>query len=622
MLLGNKKLQKNEQNWCLVLNPISSEIDKRKSARKISETFSLSFDEATDLVNNTPIILLDNLTHSVALQIKDFFQSSGAEMLLTNDVLVKRKCYRTVWPETPNLSFLNQTRIEDSKIPQDEARALEAEEALHELRVPDSAKNSLSKALVSKETAPNSGDVAEALKRAEEWRVKYENQLRDYVQLKKELGMQADRAPSNDLLHERDTEIRRLQSLLAVASEKYEGLQEEYRQARSLFEEKLNTITHEARETKQKTEQTVSNLAQREKNQLEALKQAEENRKSLQEWQEKYIFLEKAAKLHAEKAEARIKELEDQNQRQTHTAESLKRDLDKSHTKIEEWAAKLNAQIQINEALENKSQLFAEELKHIKQTLEESKEQYAGALNRCVRLEKEKADISAALEKEKQEKTSRDADLLSIRQRYEEKLEALAHDLVLWEEKVSQLSAEVREFEVKKQDWSQMLVKKEQEIHRLEKKTGEMETVIQELKATYENLEHLLQTNTKLLEAKDQELLALQKQCKDLKSQLAQRETLEKREMVARQIAQKEARLKVLVEDQAKIEAEIKDRELAIRKILTEQETVEKEILESKQTRLHHLDQKGEKKIKISLYKDKLSDSSDGSSSHQETLPK
>ena len=106
MLLGNKKNQENEQNWCLVLNPLPSEIDKRKVAHKISEVFSLSLEEATDLVSNTPIILLDNLTRPMAVKVKDYFRSTGAEMFLTNDVFLKRKCYRTVWPEPPNLSFL------------------------------------------------------------------------------------------------------------------------------------------------------------------------------------------------------------------------------------------------------------------------------------------------------------------------------------------------------------------------------------------------------------------------------------------------------------------------------------------------------------------------------------
>ena len=44
MLLGNKKTQEKEQNWSLVLNPLPSEIEKKKLAKKISEAFTLSIE--------------------------------------------------------------------------------------------------------------------------------------------------------------------------------------------------------------------------------------------------------------------------------------------------------------------------------------------------------------------------------------------------------------------------------------------------------------------------------------------------------------------------------------------------------------------------------------------------
>ena len=98
MLLGNnnKKAQGEEQNWCAVLSPLRSEIDKKRVSQKISEVFTLSAEEASDLVANTPIILLDNLSRTVAAKVKEYFRASGAEILLTNDVFLKRKCYRTV----------------------------------------------------------------------------------------------------------------------------------------------------------------------------------------------------------------------------------------------------------------------------------------------------------------------------------------------------------------------------------------------------------------------------------------------------------------------------------------------------------------------------------------------
>src|SRR3989338_7098639 len=128
MLLGNKKNQEREQNWSLVLNPVSNEIDKHKLAQRISEAFKLSLDESLDLVNNTPIILLDNLTRPIASQIKDYFGAVHAELFLTNDVYVKRKCYRTVWPDPPNLSFLES--LQPARPREAENKPLAPDEAL------------------------------------------------------------------------------------------------------------------------------------------------------------------------------------------------------------------------------------------------------------------------------------------------------------------------------------------------------------------------------------------------------------------------------------------------------------------------------------------------------------
>ena len=78
MLLRHKKIQGEEQNWCVILSAITSELEKKRVAEKISHVFSLSPEESSDLVSNTPIIVLDNLTRSIALKLRDFLKSSGA----------------------------------------------------------------------------------------------------------------------------------------------------------------------------------------------------------------------------------------------------------------------------------------------------------------------------------------------------------------------------------------------------------------------------------------------------------------------------------------------------------------------------------------------------------------
>ena len=59
----------------------------------------------------------------------------GAEFVVTNDGLFKRRCYRTVWPEPPSLSFLFDLSDEDEeKIEKAEDEKLDQADALREIR--------------------------------------------------------------------------------------------------------------------------------------------------------------------------------------------------------------------------------------------------------------------------------------------------------------------------------------------------------------------------------------------------------------------------------------------------------------------------------------------------------
>ena len=123
----NRKPQLTGQNWFIVLNPLKSELERSKIAREIAKAFRIPADEAIDLVANTPIILLDNLNYSTAIQVKQYFCASVSDLIVSNDGALKRRCYRTVWPNPPSLTFLkdmdakNLPRIEEEKLAEDEA---------------------------------------------------------------------------------------------------------------------------------------------------------------------------------------------------------------------------------------------------------------------------------------------------------------------------------------------------------------------------------------------------------------------------------------------------------------------------------------------------------------------
>ncbi len=266
MLLGNRKNQEREQNWSLVLNPVSNEIDKHKLAQKISEAFKLSQEESLDLVNNTPIILLDNLTRSIADSVKIFFETMPAELFLTNDVYLKRKCYRTVWPEQPNLSFLERlpapapASVQPAR-PVD--RRLAPDEALNELRTlqnEPAVKNKSDKNGEGRKEDTRFGGSSETQKKETDlWRQKFEeleseaasmrNQLKEHA--RRSIVQQGDSTRMQSL----EQETARLKSAVKSAEQKYEAIQEEYRQARALYENKVVTSQEEARKWKTKLDE-------------------------------------------------------------------------------------------------------------------------------------------------------------------------------------------------------------------------------------------------------------------------------------------------------------------------------------------------------------------------------
>ncbi|MBI4372837.1 MAG: hypothetical protein HY585_03835 [Candidatus Omnitrophica bacterium] len=110
MLIGKKPKYSVESEWAVILDRPVNEFGRGRSAEKLADTFSISLDEARELTENTPIILLDRLPLEVAEKVKNHFAQANIDSSLTNDTFTKRKCFRAVWPEQPNLSqFLNDT---------------------------------------------------------------------------------------------------------------------------------------------------------------------------------------------------------------------------------------------------------------------------------------------------------------------------------------------------------------------------------------------------------------------------------------------------------------------------------------------------------------------------------
>ena len=358
MLLRHKKTQGDEQNWCLILNPLRSEIDKKKVAQKISEVFSLSVEESSDLVSNTPIILLDNLTRALALKLKEYFRTAGADMMLTNDVFQKRKCYRTVWPEPPNLSFLHDWDRKEEEVSIPAQQVLDPHEALDEIRTlsndvptPAPTPEPEEAEVVPMSSIPEAkSDSASQMLRKENELLRAElTRLQGELQHVRKNFLEKSNAPAEDpqAIKEKENELREMRVLLTNAEEKYEVLKEEYRESRVLYEEKLSLISRESDQSKKREDDdtTLIDELRREKEDIgrrleEKTKQlaalAEENEKALAPLREQ---LSKAND-DLDRANYLSKELAEKVEILGKAKESLEKILNEQSEKVSDWESK------------------------------------------------------------------------------------------------------------------------------------------------------------------------------------------------------------------------------------------------------------------------------------------
>ena len=262
MLTGTKKVQPSGQDWFVVLNPLKSELERNKIAREIAKAFRLPVDEALDLVASTPIILIDNLLYATALQVKQYFRSSQANIVVSNDNLLKRRCYRTVWPTPPNLAFLHQMGSPTVILQKNETEKLDHNEAIQEIRSwvqtegvsPERGERSPAKNGIGSQNNRHFRSILEE---------EQEKLLKESVGLKESLGQlrkalekaQAEIAERERITQageaakkQREKEVQELQVLISHAEEKYELLREEFRQTRQHFEEKLGSQEHKSEE--------------------------------------------------------------------------------------------------------------------------------------------------------------------------------------------------------------------------------------------------------------------------------------------------------------------------------------------------------------------------------------
>ncbi|HNX69452.1 MAG TPA: hypothetical protein PLL75_01915 [Candidatus Omnitrophota bacterium] len=452
MLNGAKKQLNIGQDWFVVLNPLKSELERNKIAKEIAKVFRLPVEEALDLVANTPIILLDNLLYATALQLKQYFRNIQADILVSNDSFLKRRCYRTVWPTPPSISFLHEVDLAQG--PQKTEEKLDHEEAIQEIRswvqtegaVPERDAHSSNKngfgtrhfrSLLEEEREKFLKENVGLKERGEQLRKALEKAQAESQE--RERALQMSQAESKH----REKEIQELQTLANHAEEKYELLREEFRQTRHFFEEKL---------------------AAQEKSSAEFFRQIEER-------------------------DLTNKELMQEKQALQKSFSSAKNDLQKVREEQDrtrgEWE---NQMAHLRREIENQKKT-AEEFHAKIQNLEEGKKIVEASEARLMR----ELELQTQQAKRWEQKASDlEKDIRRLRESFEEQLkswqlrlaqlEAREHDLEKARKQIRQLHAELeqREFIQKKTQVHEQLTAKETRLKQLVKHQEKLEAEIRD----------------------------------------------------------------------------------------------------------------------------------------------
>jgi chromosome segregation ATPase len=528
----------------------------------------------------------------MASRIRDFFKPTGAEFILTNDVFLKRKCYRTVWPDPPNLAFLHDL-LDEGASRAAEREALETSEALEEIRALDRGGESPvhSRAAEAEGGRPAFAD-SERRKLMDEltrWRDECILRREEIERMRTELGemrrrQAGARAQEAEVAESGGKEARELRTLLSQTEERYETLMEEYRQARMIYEEKLTASARENDEEKVRRTETARSLRlleeahadlkrqlaaaqgktkdaetraaaaeiQTEARAAEAAKAAEEGARRSRELERRVAELEslnKALEVKARDYEIQWGQLQEDYQKKYREVSDR---LNAAAQEIGEW--KLRAE---------EMALKVEELRKSRDDLAlvaaEQRDMALALGKRNETLEKELAATRADFEMEK-----------GLRQRDEERVRA-------WE-------ADKRRVEA---DWDA----RSRDLAEQKKRVSDLEIVLEERTRALAEMDRSLQNGRTLLESRERELETLRRQVRDMNQQIEQREAQQRRIQIVNQLAERENLFKSLVKRQQKIEAEIREREEAMREILADQERLERDIIEAKQAQRYLMGQ-------------------------------
>jgi chromosome segregation ATPase len=412
MLLRQKKNQK-AKSWSVVLVSALRTPAKETLVKELTAIFPLSSSDAEDLLTSAPIVLIDELDLSVATEIKKRLESTVAEVMITQDSSVLRKCSRTVWPNRPDLSVF-QRELETAPAIAEESQPTEtaaADEVADDL-VPIDDQSMVGQPRMESVDSDEMGELAERIAQLESQNqelskgerihaekiaalentnLQLEESLKE--QLRKNQELRVKGAVTEEQLRLQDDQIQRfMQELDILRAEK---------QQQSAVHGEMNEEKRRQAEEKARFEQQ---LAEKEREAIKIAGQRDELIRQLEE--ERRLHSGEVSRLseHSREYLSLQENLHSLHQENTLLREAKRAAEDKS-LDLQEVQQKLGAEIEnLQQALEERNHLIIQ--------LEAKARDLAGQVGDQERGHREAEETIRALEKQAEDLESRNTQLL------------------------------------------------------------------------------------------------------------------------------------------------------------------------------------------------------------------
>lgn len=372
-----------EKSWSVILNPLRSELDKRRVSEKISEFFHVSLEEARELVQNTPIVLIDQLSQSAAEQVQNFFQAVRAELTLTNDPIAKRRCFRAVWPEPPNPSPLEAAKPSESIEP-------------------------------SLKQAPLQKDIDERRVLEEEWQERYQGLKEEFQETKsiyeeKILEREKEFERLKNQLKERLPESDQWREKAVSLEDKYQARERELEALKGQLRE-LETWVKRARDLEKQNKELLNRSDHLESSKADLERSVKEHFQEVSVWREKYQIM-------AQKSERFESLYEGERKRREQVEESARQSMElaenwqKRFHALEENQEEINRLRDRNHELESQLEVAQRQLRdlHFHMEQQELIEKRERLMSELSLKESELRGISAEYERIQQEIRDRES---------------------------------------------------------------------------------------------------------------------------------------------------------------------------------------------------------------------